>query len=703
MLHSHFNQYSNYYDFVPNIICYTGIPVGPEVIIVDFDVDTTRKVGPGVKGNILIRGTPCFGGYEDASDANEESFFCVDGEDGWFNTGDMGHLDENNYLYISGRSKEVINRGGETISPFEIEEVLIQHPMVKETIAFSAPHAKLQETIGAVIVTNPNSTRPDLIHLHKFLEDKLHASKWPQVIIYMDAIPKNSANKVLRIKLAERLDLKNVDEETSQLERLFEGKCPPINTPLSTKIPISRVDIQVRNVERFLTKQDSRISKATVVKVNFLHRLDTFVAFVEASGAGMAEKYKADDIAATLKEACEQKLSLYLVPQLVYVLARIPTGPESESYLQKLAIQLYNEKNVIQPRNEVERKIESIWRAALGSESTISVNLTFFDLGGDSLKAGQLVAMMRKSLNVDLMVADLLNAPTIEAMARKVSTSSTLSKSNIDSSITSNNRASNVLNISGLELLAQGNADNKYQSIDCVSPYSSKSLSCLIVQSLPLILIGPIRLSCMWFLWALYWSWLRGCGDLVLSLLMAVLMMKATLAIISPFVGIASKWLIVGRYKVGRYPLWGGMYLRWWIVDQIVSMFGRGIFNDEFPLIGTRLVCWYYSMMGATIGKNVKIHQDAKLGEWDLLTMGDDVCIDKSTLQPFTLDEGHFVLLPIKIESHCSVGVKSIVTPGTVRFLICRFATLLIAFLTDIPSFSVNACWNTYGTIEFNL
>jgi acyl-CoA synthetase (AMP-forming)/AMP-acid ligase II len=173
------------------------------VIIVDFHVDTTRTVGPGVKGNILLRGTPCFGSYEDADEANDESFFCVNGEEGWFNTGDIGYLDENNYLYISGRSKEVINRGGETISPFEIEEAIIQHPMVKDTIAFSAPHAKLQETIGAVIVTCHDMPRPDLIHLQKFLEDKLHWSKWPQVIIYMNALPKNSANKVLRIKLAE--------------------------------------------------------------------------------------------------------------------------------------------------------------------------------------------------------------------------------------------------------------------------------------------------------------------------------------------------------------------------------------------------------------------------------------------------------------------------------------------------------------------
>lgn len=84
------------------------------------------------------------GGYENNGSANDESFFTVDGQDGWFSTGDMGHLDESGYLFISGRSKEIINRGGETISPFEIEEAVIQHACVKETLAFSAPHQEYQ-------------------------------------------------------------------------------------------------------------------------------------------------------------------------------------------------------------------------------------------------------------------------------------------------------------------------------------------------------------------------------------------------------------------------------------------------------------------------------------------------------------------------------------------------------------------------------
>ena len=94
--------------------------------------------GRGV-GNIAVRGAPLFGGYEGNAEATRKSFF----EGGWFNTGDMGWMDEDGYVYITGRSKEVINRGGERISPVEIEEVLLTHPAVDQCAVFATPHATL--------------------------------------------------------------------------------------------------------------------------------------------------------------------------------------------------------------------------------------------------------------------------------------------------------------------------------------------------------------------------------------------------------------------------------------------------------------------------------------------------------------------------------------------------------------------------------
>lgn len=102
----------------------SGIPCGPDVAIVD---DDWKRVPADTTGNIMVRNLPCFAGYENNGSANEESFFALDGEAGWFSTGDCGRLDARGFLFISGRSKEIINRGGETISPFEVEEAVVKN------------------------------------------------------------------------------------------------------------------------------------------------------------------------------------------------------------------------------------------------------------------------------------------------------------------------------------------------------------------------------------------------------------------------------------------------------------------------------------------------------------------------------------------------------------------------------------------------
>ena len=151
----------------------------------------------GETGNIMVRGPPTMEGYEaDGGKPNEKANAEVFKPGGWFDTGDMGYMDADGYLFITGRSKEVINRGGEIISPFEVEEALLAHPDVKNVISFSAPHDSLQEVVGAVIVTEDGRPRPGLVALQKWSADRLHPAKWPQVVVYMNDVPKNATNKV---------------------------------------------------------------------------------------------------------------------------------------------------------------------------------------------------------------------------------------------------------------------------------------------------------------------------------------------------------------------------------------------------------------------------------------------------------------------------------------------------------------------------
>ena len=398
----------------------SGIPVGPDVKIVDDDL---RVMPPMHPGNIMVRGPPCFGGYEDNTNATEESFFKVEGEAGWFSTGDMGYMDKNSFLFISGRSKEIINRGGETISPFEIEEAVVQHPLVKEVLAFSAPHATFQETIGVVIVSLPNQPRVDLPTLWRYLDSKLHRSKWPQVIVYMNALPKNAANKVLRIRLGERMKLANVDEESPPSSRLLEATCPPVGTPLTQPIAVQSIVVDVKKVEELLLKQPS-VSEAVVVVVDLPFKPGSMVGFV------VAPKDSADE----LIKLCDFSLHKYEVPLFIYAMDAMPKsnmGYPDIPLLTEKAKDLYAQRSVVAPRNPMEVKVEKIWRHFLGCESVVSVKDSFFDLGGDSLKAGQLVNAMRKKFRIQLSVGDLFTSPTIENMANMLSKMKILGSPNL--------------------------------------------------------------------------------------------------------------------------------------------------------------------------------------------------------------------------------------------------------------------------------
>lgn len=143
----------------------------------------------GSIGQIAVRGAPMMRGYEGRHLTNEGFVR------GWFHTGDQGYLDEEGWLFIVGRSKEVINRGGETISPIEIEEALASHPSVAEVAAFATPHVALQETVGVCIVTTEGCVRVSLRELAQHAAHSLDPSKWPAVLVHAPALPRTPTGK----------------------------------------------------------------------------------------------------------------------------------------------------------------------------------------------------------------------------------------------------------------------------------------------------------------------------------------------------------------------------------------------------------------------------------------------------------------------------------------------------------------------------
>lgn len=188
-----------------------GIAAGPEIAIFN---DTGGRIEEGQTGEVCIRGINVTRGYENNPEANTGAFFA----DGWFRTGDQGYLDEEGYLFLTGRLKEMINRGGENIAPREIDEALLDHPDVNQAVGFAVPHESLGEDIAAAVILEAES-KEDEASLHTFLIEKLADFKVPSRILILDAIPNGPTGKLQRIGLADKLaDKLQITFEAPQTE-----------------------------------------------------------------------------------------------------------------------------------------------------------------------------------------------------------------------------------------------------------------------------------------------------------------------------------------------------------------------------------------------------------------------------------------------------------------------------------------------------
>jgi acyl-CoA synthetase (AMP-forming)/AMP-acid ligase II/acyl carrier protein len=173
-----------------------GLPAGPEIAVHGPD---GGRLGPGQRGEVVIRGANVTRGYVNNPAANREAYV-----DGWFRTGDQGYLDDDGYLFLTGRLKELINRGGEKISPREVDEALMDHPAVAQAVAFALPDPRLGEDVAAAVVLRPGATATAL-ELRQFVAGRLADFKVPARVVFVEAIPKGPTGKLQRIGLAEKL------------------------------------------------------------------------------------------------------------------------------------------------------------------------------------------------------------------------------------------------------------------------------------------------------------------------------------------------------------------------------------------------------------------------------------------------------------------------------------------------------------------
>ncbi|KAL3960490.1 hypothetical protein ACCO45_005607 [Purpureocillium lilacinum] len=588
----------------------SGVSIGPELKILD---PLDAPVPAGTVGRICVRGTPVFPGYLLPDGSLDKTSFTAEG---WFDTGDRGHVDGGGYLFITGRSKEVINRGGELISPFEVEDAIMAAAAstgsaisgrITQALAFPAAHDVLQEVVAVVLVTPTGTPRVDLRGLQLALRSSLQQAKWPTLIVYMDDVPRIN-NKPLRIQMWERLGLPTVREDMDYLRRHWQASCPSADTPTCVSIGASPVSLDASLVSAALD---------ALVPAGFSHHcrehemgngLDIFVA-PALDGAGDAP----DTATIKLRQQLSDCLHNYMLPERIHVipqpLPRNAQGQVDEVKLRRILSDVLGQ-SLGTLDVSTEGKVAKIFADLLTlAPRSIPPDVDFFVLGGDSLRAGRLISALRSSFKVQVPVTLVFNHGTVRDI------SAYLDKEAHRSSM---------------------DADPKEAVNRCATVHSSTSPWLMALQLTPLGVVYPMRRAFQWtvFITALSltqkWSLNDSVVGRLVALTMCILCSRIITRILAPLVGIATKWLIIGRYREGLYPM--------------------------------RIYC---RLMGARIGANVKL-ASAALGEWDLLDIRDGAELSQCLCRPFAVEANTSMYLgAIVLGENSTVGVSSIVAPGT--------------------------------------
>ncbi|KAJ6561109.1 acetyl-CoA synthetase-like protein [Mycena vulgaris] len=613
----------------------SGIACGPHLSI-RAPGNLEQPVASGSTGAVCVRGLPTFAGYEVSPDPSVPLDMSAFTSEGWFDSGDVGHMDEDGYLYITGRSKEIINKGGEVISPFEVEEAVVTaaKQFVKTVLAFAIEHDVLQETIGVIIVPVPGRPRIGLAQLQDLLRDHLHPSKWPFAIVYMDDVPKNSAGKPLRIKLATRLGIGKLSDGVPAIHRHFEAAVPNIQAALSEPIACARVGLDFDAIENALL---------TVFGVSEV------ALRVRADGAPEAFVCGHDIEAGALAGALARTLHGYAVPAPIHVI-------QGHSLLRTNT----GEADFLAMEQEVVRQHAS----AMSEHALLAMikpDSDFFLLGGNSLLLGKLAYQIRRQTGVAIGVSSLFTNSTIKGIASMIEVEHNRNSDNLmkEELVHSAGTSEATLNM-GYDY------DEDTEASQEKSRGQSHPLS-MIVQAVPFIFFYPLKTALTWTALLLMLSemapfisdsfWERIC-----SLLLAIVVARLLSRIIAPITSILFKWLVIGKYKPGTYRMWSVYYLRWWIVNQSIRIAGRGIFSMH-----PTLEVLYYRLLGARIGRNVHIDKGAKLGEYDLLTFRDGCRVDTALIRGFCVErEGYFRLDNIVIGEKAVVNTFTQISPGAV-------------------------------------
>jgi non-ribosomal peptide synthetase-like protein len=385
---------------------------------------------------------------------------------------------------------------------------------------------------------------------------------------------------------------------------------------IDDQVKIRGYRVEPAEIASILLEQDNIASAAVVAHDRA--GVPALAAYVVAQ-----DRRKEIDRAAVLS-ALKAKLPEYMIPSYLDSLDELPmlaTGKVDRKRLPLPALPLLDEPNVGAPANELEAKITDSWAATFGLVG-VGVEQDFFlDLGGHSLLAAQAVALLRSRADLHIAVRDIYAYPTVRRLAAHLASATAPIVPDSQKEEARPSRRAPGLGVGAL----QG-------CLLIISWY---------VLSTPSLIVLPIADHVL--------------RDRISILAAAIILVLFYLALWPIWIalGIAAKWLIIGRYKPGVYRLWGSYYLRWWLASGLQRLF------DPSGFVGTPLMPLYYRLMGAKVGRGCAL-DSALVSAWDLVAVGDYTSIGVDTqLHGARVENGYLVLGRIDIGSRCFVGAHS--------------------------------------------
>ncbi|MCA1684704.1 MAG: AMP-binding protein, partial [Planctomycetia bacterium] len=410
---------------------------------------------------------------------------------------------------------------------------------------------------------------------------------------------------------------------------------------IDSQVKLRGFRIELSEVESVLLEDPNVLACAVALRED-AGGLPELVAYVVPRGANGL------DPRATLKPL-RSRLPAYMVPSRLETLDALPTLPSGKVDRRGLpAPRPSAGPSVADPPEPVgatalERKIARAWSALFAPVPVTAGDDFFRDLGGHSLLAARVVSELRADPDLrDLSVIDVYNHPTVEALAAKLERDHDAREALDDSP--SDPDDSND----------QGRRHESYRE-----PSSRSFALCGLAQFFALYLVVGF-FSLQWLAPYLTYAWMIDQGFAIVPSLLTALF---TLLAVYPAMlaaTVAIKWLVIGRYRAGEYPLWGVQYFRRWFVGSMLSVVPISY------LAGTPLLGWYYRLMGARVGTNVHLGTSS-FEAFDLISVGDDSCVGCDTaLSGCAVEDGVLKMGPVVIGRGCYVGNRVVVREDTV-------------------------------------